>query len=423
MIHESLTEQNMNLNPNSKEENKSKNLKKSNRFQSLLCIIKTLIGVGDLIIPYAFFKAGILVSSIFIGLSAFLSYKATMTLITIGEDSNNPRKDLGSVIKFNTKGNHWARSYNIFLIIYVIGITISYIIFISNVFQSSFSYFGIELNRIFYLLIALAIILPISLVIKNFHYYYIISGIGNFLFLIVYLSCFYLDFYTIAKNKALAPNLEYFINFSNIPYLLGASVFACLSYQNLMNIKNSCEDPKNFKSTYKLGITIACLFYIIFGICGAISFGSLIDPTFLFGLQVINKNFYFITLLYAIAIIFSTPLQLFEIFVRIEEFEIFTKFFKRNQGNYFLKNIHRFLLPILVIVLGYLLKSLGNAVSIVGSMVSIPLMFIIPYYVYENFYKPTTLWRKLFHGIIVVLGVIAGSVAVVYNIYSLAKNY
>ena len=114
-------------------------------------------------------------------------------------------------------------------------------IFFLKFFEHAFHTTGNKLDDIFYLLLALTIILPMSLVndIKTFSK---ASIVGNAFVVSTLIVIFINDFHMMATNPDTEKNLEDLADFSRIPMIIGVSIYGFEAIGIIFSIRNSLED-------------------------------------------------------------------------------------------------------------------------------------------------------------------------------------
>lgn len=120
---------------------------------------------------------------------------------------------------------------------------------------------------------------------------------------------------------------------------------------------------------------------ILFTSIGALSyaaFGAHTKTVILSNLPQSNRFVNSVQLLYSLAILLSTPLQLFPA-IRILETAIFTKSGKFSSRTKWTKNMFRVVVVLSSSVLAYIgADDLDKFVSLIGSFACVPLVFIYP---------------------------------------------
>jgi proton-coupled amino acid transporter len=114
---------------------------------------------------------------------------------------------------------------------------------------------------------------------------------------------------------------------------------------------------------------------------GALSYaayGSATETVVILNLPQDDKMVNGVQFLYSLAILLSTPLQIFPA-IRITENELFTKSGKYNPYIKWQKNIFRFFVVVLCASIAWFgANDLDKFVSIVGSFACVPLVYIYP---------------------------------------------
>jgi len=125
-------------------------------------------------------------------------------------------------------------------------------------------------------------------------------------------------------------------------------------------------------------MVIITVIFLSMGVLGYAAFGSKTETVVILNLPQDDKFVNGIQFLYSLAILLSTPLQLFPA-IRIMENEFFTRSGKYNPGIKWKKNGFRFLLVMFCAFIAWGgAADLDKFVALVGSFACVPLVYVYP---------------------------------------------
>jgi proton-coupled amino acid transporter len=123
---------------------------------------------------------------------------------------------------------------------------------------------------------------------------------------------------------------------------------------------------------------IITVLFIGMGAVSYAAYGSHTETVVLLNLPQDNKMVNGVQFLYSLAILLSTPLQIFPA-IRIAETELFTRSGKYNPWVKWQKNVFRFFVVMLCTAIAWIgADHLDKFVALVGNFACIPLVFIYP---------------------------------------------
>jgi proton-coupled amino acid transporter len=273
----------------------------------------------------------------------------------------------------------WMRNMiNFSLVISQIGFSSAYIVFVSENMQAFVlavtdckTFIGIG----HMILIQMVIFLPLSLYrnINNIQKLaliadgFIVAGLG-------YL--YYYDILTIVKQGGLSDIVSF--NSSSWTLFIGTAIFTFEGIGLIIPIQTSMKDPRKFPKVLG-GVMIAIS--VVFISAGALSyaaFGSKTKTVVLLNMPQDNRFVNAVQLIYSLAILLSTPLQIYPA-IEITSQQLFSRTGKYNPYVKWKKNFFRFLMVAICACIAWAgAGDLDKFVSLVGSFACIPLVFIYP---------------------------------------------
>ncbi|GMM32921.1 Avt3 protein [Saccharomycopsis crataegensis] len=343
-------------------------------FKAVLLLLKAFIGTGILFLPKGFYNGGIIFSVVTMVFFSVLSYWCFLLLIDTriksGVDSFG---DLGK----KYYGSGMRLSILTSIVLAQIGFASAYIVFVAQNLRSVLvALFGKDISISFLIFSQLVIFIPLSLTRKISK----LSGtalIADFFILLGIIYIYYNCAFEIVRNNV--KHVEFF-NPNEWTVFIGTAVFTYEGICLLIPIQKSMKQPSKFSSSLggvMVGITV--VFISIGSIC-YMAYGDDVQTVILNNFPQENKSVNFIQLLYALAILLSTPLQLFPA-IRILEHGIFgaNKSGKYNLKIKWKKNLFRTALIIVTSLISWVGNSdLDKFVALIGSFACVPLIYVYP---------------------------------------------
>ncbi|KAI9809832.1 MAG: hypothetical protein M1825_000265 [Sarcosagium campestre] len=341
---------------------------------AVLLLLKSFVGTGVLFLPRAFFNGGMLFSSlVLLGVSA-LSYYCFVLLVNTRLKVDGSFGDIGGKLF----GKHMRNLILFSIVLSQIGFASAYIVFTSENLQAfilAVSKGGTYIDIKIMILMQLIIFLPLSL-IRDISKLGFTALIADVMILLGLIYLYYYDIYTISVRHSVA-DIALF-NPANWTLFIGTAIFTFEGIGLIIPIQESMRKPAHF--SHVLG-GVMILITIVFTSMGALSYaayGSATKTVVLLNLDATSRFVHAVQFLYSLAILLSTPLQLFPA-IRIMENALFTRSGKYNPYIKWQKNLFRFLL-----VLACSLIAWGGAgdldkfVALVGSFACVPLVYVYP---------------------------------------------
>lgn len=393
-------------------------------------LLKAFVGTGVLFLPKAFSNGGLLFSILTLLFFGVLSYWCY--LILVYAKIATKVSGFGEIgLKLYGKGFQ-----NIILssiIISQIGFVAAYIVFTAEnlrAFTGNIS--GIntdDMNIIWFILFQVIILVPLSL-IRDITKLSLTALLANIFIFLGLLTILYFTFEELVIKNSLnfGPEIDYFFNHSEFSLFIGVAIFAFEGIGLIIPIQESMIYTNHFpKVLFKVIMTISGIFIFI-GSFGYVTFGKNIKTVILLNLPQDSPFIILIQLLYAFAILLSTPIQLFPAIRLVEQ-----KLFKSNESgkNSFkikwLKNLVRCLFVIFTSIIAlYGGQNLDRFVSFVGCFACIPLVYMYPPILhlksccdYSKDNEPSIIQKKYWLGILDYFLVTIGSIALVYTTYDI----
>lgn len=410
-------------------------------FKAFLLMIKSFIGTGVLFLPSAFSNGGLtfsIVMLLFFGIYSYWCYYIlTQSKIATKVSSFG---DIGLKLY-----GPWMKFIILFsLVLTQLGFSGAYVVFtaknlmafIGNVFHWH------EVSIVHMLILELIIFIPLSF-IRNISKLSLPSLMANFfimtgILIVVFFTAKHLFF---DLHSIPAEGVIMNFNPNRWSLFIGTAIFAFEGIGLIIPVQDSMKHPEKFPQVLGLVIVTATILFTTVATLGYLSYGSKTETVILLNLPQDNICVNLIQFFYSLAILLSTPLQLFPAIAIIEN-KVFPKFtkiyvkhndrtnvqYKPNSGKLdwrvkWLKNTVRSVIVSSVVTAAYFgADHLDVFVSIVGSFACIPLVYIYPPMLHlESCSKPqssraTKLWGKWPVGLDYFL-ILFGIVAMMYTSY------
>lgn len=344
-------------------------------------LLKAFVGTGVLFLPKAFSSGGLLFSALTLFFFGLLSFWCYYILV----QSKVATKVTGfAEIGLKTYGVTLQRLILFLIIISQVGFVAAYIVFTAEnlrAFVVNVSSYKTEDIDIFWFVVFQAIVLaPLSLIrdITRLSLSALVANVFIFAGLVTIL------YYTIRQfqqnNFVPGEGIYYFFNKSESSLFIGVAIFAFEGIGLIIPIQESMIYPKNFpKVLFSVIMTISSIFVFI-GSIGYLTYGKDIHTVILLNLPQGSPTVIMTQVLYACAILLSTPIQIFPA-VRLIELKCFLphKSGRNSSRVKWQKNLLRctFVFTTATIAL-YGGKNLDKFVSFVGCFACIPLVYMYP---------------------------------------------
>lgn len=342
--------------------------------KAVLLLLKSFIGTGVLFLPRAFLNGGILFSSVILILVASLSQVCFILLIQTKQAVGVP--SFGA-IGGKLYGQVMRRMILTSLVISQIGFAAAYIVFTSENLQAlilAVTNHKTLINIETLIVLQLLIFLPLSMV-RNIAKLSGTALVADFFILLGLLYLYYWGGFTIAKHGVSDVKL---FNPKDWTLFIGTAIFTFEGIGLIIPIQESMKKPKAFPKVLggvMIGITL--VFVSMGALCYA-AYGSKVKTVVILNLPQDSQFVNGVQLLYSLAILLSTPLQLFPA-IRILENALFVRSGKHNTKIKWQKNVFRFFLVFFTALIARGgANDLDKFVAVIGSFACIPLGYIYP---------------------------------------------
>ena len=351
---------------------------KSSTFKAVLLLLKSFVGTGVLFLPKAFHNGGWGFSSLCLLSCAIVSYYCFILLINtktkIGVNGYGEMGEMlyGAPMKFAILFSI-ALSQIGFSAAYTVFTATNLKAFVENVFQLHPDRIGLAA----YIILQALVFIPLSLT-RNIAK---LSGTALIADAFILLGLVYVYYYASSHvvHYGVSQSMIFF-NKTDWSLFIGTAIFTFEGIGLLIPIQESMRHPEKFQGSLSGVMVIVTVIFISCGLVCYCAFGADVETVVLLNFPQDSPYTLTVQLLYALAILLSTPLQLFPA-IRILEHWTFpaNASGKHNPKVKWLKNYFRSFIVILAATLAWVgANDLDKFVSLVGSLACIPLIYIHP---------------------------------------------
>lgn len=341
---------------------------------AILLLLKSFVGTGILFLPRAFLNGGLLFSSLVLLGVSLLSYYAFILLVNTRMRIEGSFGDIGGILY----GKHMRRIILGSIVLSQLGFVSAYIVFVSQNLQAFVLAVSKCKNFIdikFMVLLQLIIFLPLSL-IRDISKLGFTALIADVFILLGLFYIYYYDAVTLIGNGGISDVASF--NPSTWPMFIGTAIFTYEGVGLIIPIQESMKQPQRFPGVLAGVMVIITLIFVSAGALSYAAYGSNTKTVILLNLPQDDKFVNVVQLLYSLAILLSTPLQLFPA-IRITENELFSRSGKYNPYIKWQKNAFRFFLVFVCAIVAWAgADDLDKFVSLVGSFACVPLIYVYP---------------------------------------------
>lgn len=343
-------------------------------FGASLLLLKSFVGTGVLFLPKAYLNGGMFFSNVILLGVAMLSYYCFILLVNTRLRVEGSFGDMGGILY-----GRWLRVLILSSVaLSQIGFVSAYIVFTSQNLQAfvlavSNCRQWIDIKAMVFM--QLIIFLPLSL-IRDISKLGGTALVADFFILLGLVYLYYYDIFTLAKNHGIADIVNF--NPNDWTLFIGTAIFTFEGVGLIIPIQESMKKPAEFPRVLAGVMIIITVIFISMGALSYAAFGSSTKTVILLNLPQDNKFVNAVQFLYSLAILLSTPLQLFPA-IRIMENGLFTRSGKFSRSIKWKKNVFRFVLVVVCALIAWGgADDLDKFVALVGSFACIPLVYVYP---------------------------------------------
>lgn len=338
-----------------------------------LLLLKSFVGTGVLFLPRAYLNGGMLFSNLVLLFVAALSYYCFVLLVTTRLRIDGSFGDIGGILY-----GKWMRTLILAsIVISQLGFVAAYIVFTSENLQA-FILAVSDCQRLvpitWLIILQMLIFLPFSL-LRDIGKLGFTALIADAFIVIGLAYLFYYDVLTLNTN-GLADIIMF--NQRDWTLFIGTAIFTFEGIGLIIPIQESMRHPQKFPKVMFAVMVIITTLFTVMGAVSYAAYGSKTETVVLLNLPQDDKMVNGVQFLYSLAILLSTPLQIFPA-IRITENALFTKSGKYNPYIKWQKNVFRFFVVALCALIAWGgADNLDKFVALVGNFACIPLVYIYP---------------------------------------------
>lgn len=393
-------------------------------------LVKAFVGTGVLFLPKAFSSGGLLFSALMLFLFGLLSYWCYVVLVY--------SKIAVRVSSFTEIGRilygSWFQQLILFsILLSQIGFVATYIIFTAENLRAFIvnvtSYSTSDIDIVWLIALQTCILTPLSF-IRDITKLSLLALLANVFIMIglVTIICF-TGGELILNGLEPGSGVYYFFNKSEFSLFIGVAIFAFEGIGLIIPIQESMIYPNHFPKVLAAVIITISTIFVFIGALGYFTFGEKIETVILLNLPQTSPFVIMIQILYALAILLSTPIQIFPA-VRLIELRIFSiRHTGRSSATIkWLKNLIRLSFVLLTSFAAlYGGQNLDKFVSFVGCFACIPLVYMYPPMLHfksccDDKSNSTDRQSKYIMALVDYAMIVLGGIALVYTTYDLLTS-
>ena len=341
--------------------------------RAALLLLKSFIGTGVLFLPKAYLNGGMMFSNVILLGVAALSYYCFILLVNTRLKIEAPFGDIGGILY-----GRWMRVVILTSVaLSQLGFVAAYIVFTAESLQAfvlAVSNCRAWIDIKFMVLLQVVVFLPLSL-IRDINKLGPAAVIAEIFIALGLLYLGYFDIYTMAKH-GVADTINF--NPRDWTLFIGTAIFTFEGVGLIIPIQGAMKDPAKFPSVLAGVMVFITILFTLMGALSYAAFGSATKTVVLLNLPQDSKTVNAIQLLYSLAILLSTPLQLFPA-IAILEVKLFPRSGKYDPSAKWKKNIFRFfLVGVCALIAWGGAGDLDKFVALVGSFACVPLVYVYP---------------------------------------------
>ncbi|KAH0556733.1 hypothetical protein GP486_005477 [Trichoglossum hirsutum] len=341
---------------------------------AVLLLLKSFVGTGVLFLPKAYKNGGMLFSNIVLLGVAALSYYCFVLLVKTRMKIEGSFGDIGGILY----GPRMRTIILFSIVLSQIGFASAYIVFTSENLQAfilAASDCRTWIDIKFLILMQLIVFLPLSL-IRDISKLGATALIADGLILLGLIYLYYYDIFTIVRRGGVADIVDF--NAKDWTLFIGTAIFTFEGIGLIIPIQESMKKQEKFPPVLGGVMIIITIVFISMGALGYAAYGSSTRTVVILNLPQDDKFVNGVQFFYSLAILLSTPLQLFPA-IRITENALFTRSGKYNPYIKWQKNAYRFFLVMVTAGIAWFgANDLDKFVALVGSFACVPLVYVYP---------------------------------------------
>jgi solute carrier family 36 (proton-coupled amino acid transporter) len=381
-------------------------------FNAMLLLLKSFVGTGVLFLPRAYLNGGMLFSNLVLLGVASLSYYCFILLINTRLKVDGSFGDIGGALY----GKYMRGLILSSIVLSQVGFVSAYIVFTAENLQAFVlavsdcrKYIDIKIM----VLMQLVIFLPLSL-IRDIGKLGFTALVADVFIMLGLIYLYYYDIATIVDQGGVS-DIKAF-NPSTWTLFIGTAIFTFEGVGLIIPIQESMRRPSKLPGVLAIVMVIITTLFISIGALSYAAYGSHTRTVVILNLPQDDKFVNAVQFLYSLAILLSTPLQLFPA-IRIMENELFSRSGKYNPYIKWQKNAFRFCLVVMCAMIAWGgAGDLDKFVALVGSFACVPLVYVYPPLLHLKAVARTP-WQRIADYAVCCFGVVGCLYTTVLSIY------
>jgi proton-coupled amino acid transporter len=295
------------LTPGKRRRRKNKKAGKGSPTGAAMLLLKSFVGTGVLFLPRAFLNGGMVFSNVVLLSVAALSYFCFVLLVNTRLAVEHSFGDMGLHIY-----GKWMRNLiNFSLVISQLGFSSAYTVFVAENMQAFVlavsdckSHISIGLM----ILIQMVIFLPLSLY-RNINHIQKLALIADLFIVLGLVYLYYFDIFTIVEQGGISDIANF--NKKDWTLFIGTAIFTFEGIGLVIPVQSGMKDPKKFPKVLGMVMIVITVIFISMGALSYAAFGSKTKTVIILNMPQDNKFVNGVQFIYSLAILLSTPLQLY----------------------------------------------------------------------------------------------------------------
>merc|ERR1711939_708403 len=369
-------------------------------FNAAMLLLKSFVGTGVLFLPRAFLNGGMAFANLILLFIAVLSYYCFLLLVSVRLKVPASFGDMGGVIY----GKHFRNLINFSLVNSQIGFASAYIVFVSENLQAfilAVSKCATTISIQWVILMQMIIFLPLSLY-RNINNIQKMALIADLFICLGLIYIYFYDVKTMVHQGGVADDIVLF-NAKDWTLFIGTAIFTFEGIGLIIPIQSGMKEPKKFPKVLAIVMVIISVIFISAGALSYAAYGGDTRTVIILNLPQDDKLVNGVQFLYSLAILLSTPLQIYPA-IEITSQQLFSKTGKYNPWIKWQKNVFRFFMVVLCAAIAWAgANDLDKFASLVGSFACIPLVYIYPPLMHYRAVS-TKAWQKIADVALVIFG-------------------
>lgn len=275
-------------------------------------------------------------------------------------------------------GTYFRNLINFSLVVSQVGFASAYIVFVSQNLQAfilAVSKCRTNIDIKYMILMQMAVFLPLSLY-RNINHIQKLALVADLFIALGLIYLYYYDIYSIVANHGASDIVNF--NKNDWTLFIGTAIFTFEGIGLIIPIQSGMKDPTKFPKILSNIMVIITVIFVSIGALSYAAYGSKTQTVIILNLPQDNKMVNAVQFIYSLAILLSTPLQIYPA-IEITSQQLFSRTGKYNKWIKWKKNVFRFFMVVMCALIAYAgANDLDKFVALVGSFACIPLVYIYP---------------------------------------------